>query len=228
MNDIFRRVEQKYLLNSSKKEELLKRIDKYIEKDEYYQSKICNIYFDNDNNELISRSLDKPKFKMKVRLRSYNTPNQNDYVYLEIKNKYNGIVGKRRIKMTLKDFYSYQENGMTNNSQIMKELNYYFKIFNLRPFMYISYDRKSYREKNNRDLRITFDNNLISRNNDLKLELGSYGKEYLGKDKYIMEIKTLDSIPLWLTHILSELKIYPESYSKIGNIYTKERSEVLC
>ena len=81
MNDIFRRVEQKYLLNSSKKEELLKRIDKYIEKDEYYQSKICNIYFDNDNNELISRSLDKPKFKMKVRLRSYNTPKLNDYVY---------------------------------------------------------------------------------------------------------------------------------------------------
>ena len=48
--NIFRRVEEKYLMNRYQRDEFLKRIEKYIEKDEYYESTICNIYFDNKNN----------------------------------------------------------------------------------------------------------------------------------------------------------------------------------
>ena len=228
-DNIFKRVEQKYIINKKEKEELFKRIDNYIEKDDYYESKINNIYFDNDNNELLIESLEKPDFKLKVRLRSYDIPNNNDYVFLEIKDKVNGIVGKRRIKLTLEEFNNYISNKEIKNTQIMHELDYYFKLFNLKPSMFIAYDRLSYKEKNNKNLRITIDSNLRSRNNNLKLELGDYGKKYFDSETYIMEIKTLDSIPMWLVKSLSELKIYPVSFSKIGSIYIKNKgSEVTC
>ncbi len=229
MNEnVFQRVEQKYLLNEYQKKEFLSKINHLIEKDPYFESTICNIYFDNLDNELILHSLDKPEFKAKIRLRSYNTPSLNDNVYLEVKDKYKGIVGKRRIKLTLKDFYDYYENNIIKDKQIMKEIDYYFKLFNLKPYIFLAYDRQSYYAKENRLLRITIDSNLRSRNDNLRLEEGSNGQKYFNDNTYIMEIKTVDSLPLWLTKVLSELKIYPASFSKVGSIYTKERRMCLC
>ena len=37
-----------------------------------------------------------------------------------------------------------------------------------------------------------------------------------------MESKILGATPLWFTRILSELAIYPVSFSKYGNIYKKD------
>ena len=38
-----------------------------------------------------------------------------------------------------------------------------------------------------------------------------------------MEIKTLGSMPMWLVHALSDLNIYPTSFSKYGSIYEKKK-----
>lgn len=172
---------------------------------------------------MIINSLEKPIYKDKVRLRSYNIPSLNDDVFFEIKNKFKGIVGKRRIKLKLCDYYDYIEKGIYNhNNQIMKEIDYLFKYYKLKPSMYIAYDRKSYRGKYNNTLRLTIDANLRSRCDNLKLDKGDKGDKYFEDDHYIMEIKTLESIPLWLANSLSELHIYPTSFSKIGKIYTKK------
>ena len=227
--NVFQRVEQKYILSKEQRDNLLEKINEYVEKDPYFESKICNIYFDNNENDLMVNSLEKPEFKAKVRLRSYDVPNMDSQVFLEVKDKYKGVVGKRGIKLSLKEFYDYYENGLVKDNQIMKELNYYFKIFDLKPFIFLAYDRNSYYEKGNRNLRITLDSNLRSRYNDLRLELGDNGKKYFDEDIYVMEIKVMNAIPLWLTRILSELKIYPTSFSKVGSIYSKEKeSECLC
>ena len=230
MNEnVFKRVEQKYILNKEQRDNFLDKINEFVEKDPYFESKICNIYFDNNENDLMVNSLEKPEFKAKVRLRSYDVPNMDSQVFLEVKDKYKGVVGKRRIKLSLKEFYDYYENGLVKDNQIMKELNYYFKMFDLKPFIFLAYDRNSYYEKGNRNLRITLDSNLRSRYNDLRLELGDNGKKYFDEDTYIMEIKVMNAMPLWLTRILSELKIYPTSFSKVGSIYSKEKeSECLC
>ena len=224
--NIFRRVEEKYLLDKDDLNKLFKIIDKYLEHDDYYESTISNIYFDNLNDELIINSLDKPIYKEKIRVRSYEKiPNMNSIVFLEKKDKYNGIVGKRRIKMTLREFYNYINNKSYKDSQIMKEIDYYIGYYNLKPAIYIAYDRKSYRGKYERDLRITFDYNLRSRKEDLRLELGDAGKKYFKNDYYIMEIKTLTSMPLWLVKALSELEIFPISFSKYGMIYEDQIKE---
>lgn len=92
-------------------------------------------------------------------------------------------------------------------------MNYY----ELKPKVFISYDRISFISKENKNLRITFDNNLNYRLNELNLD-DEKGKIF-NNDKYILEIKTLDSFPIWLVKALSELEIYPTSFSKYGSIY---------
>lgn len=222
MADIFRRVEKKYIV--TKQQYLfLKQIikDKMVE-DEYGKSTICNIYFDTENYDLIRHSISKPIFKDKIRLRSYNIPKLDSQVYLEMKRKYNGIVGKRRIKLTLKEFYEYMNNKNTIcNSQIKRELDYYFNFFKLKPTMFLSYKRRAFYDKENRDFRLTFDNEILARDYDLKLEKGIYGSNIFEKDKYVMEIKTLGAIPIWFVKVLNQLKISPCGFSKYGEAYTQ-------
>ena len=180
------------------------------------------IFTDNSNDEILIRSGDKPIYKDKIRLRSYGTPTLEDDVFLEIKSKYNGVTGKRRIRMKLSDFYKYINNNMIKNTQIMNEIDYLFKYYDLKPSYFVGYDRLSYKGKDNEGLRITLDTNLRSRTNNLNLEQGDYGELFFNDDRLIMEIKTLNSMPLWLTSSLSKFKIYPISFSKVGEIYKKE------
>ncbi len=229
MNEnVFRRVEKKYLLTKKERDIFLKEINKYIEKDQFFESKICNIYFDNINNDLIVSSLEKPLYKAKLRLRSYEVPKMNDFVFLEIKNKFKGIVGKRRIRLRLKDFYDYLENGVMDSSQIMKEIDYYFKYYDLKPYIFVAYDRVSYRGIDDESLRITIDSNLRWRKDNLRLELGNEGEKYFDDETFIMEIKALDAMPLWLAQVLSKNKIYTTSFSKVGNIYRKIEEMEKC
>jgi SPX domain protein involved in polyphosphate accumulation len=219
--DTFRRREEKYLLNNQQYNSLLQMINDYIEKDKFFISQTCNIYFDTDHFDLIKESIEKPIYKEKVRLRSYYIPTEEDKVFFEIKKKYNGITSKRRITISLKDFNDYYiKHKMPEcNQQILSEINYIMDSKKLKPKLFLAYDRNSYYAKDNQDLRITFDKNLRFRTTDLDLNLGDAGIKYFKEDMYILEIKTLDAIPLWLTNALSNLEIYPVSFSKYGSIY---------
>ena len=220
--DKFRRVEIKYVIDENTYKKLKEELNKYIKPDLYPKSVICNIYFDNDNYELINKSIEKPLYKEKIRLRSYNIPNNNSKVFLEIKKKYDGVVGKRRICTTMNNIDKYLLNHINiDNSINFKEIDNVIKKYNLKPKIYVAYNREAYISKEDSELRITFDSNLRSRFIDLDLKLGDSGKLYFDKPMYIVEIKTLGSIPLFLTKILSELKIYPTSFSKVGAIYEK-------
>lgn len=86
--EVFNRVEKKYLLDKTTVENLIKRINSYIVLGEYPYSKVCNIYFDTDNKELIRKSIEKPIYKEKVRLRSYGIPTKENKVFFEIKKKF--------------------------------------------------------------------------------------------------------------------------------------------
>lgn len=223
MNDVFNRVEKKYILNKNQfgkiKEQLLKnmKIDPY-HKDEYT---ISSIYLDTDNFDMIRRSIDKPEYKEKVRLRSYGVPKLSDKVFLEIKKKYKGLGNKRRIKLELKDAYDFIDNKIEIDSQKAKELKYILKYNNLKPKIYIAYDRLAFDQDT---FRVTLDHNIRYRIEDIRLEKGDSGK-LLNKDIYIMETKTSNAYPSWFIKILREEKIYPNSFSKYGTIYKKLKQE---
>ena len=222
--NVFKRVEKKYLLSEDLYQKLFEKMNNYITVDTYDFSTICNIYFDTDDYLLVNRSIEKPIYKEKVRLRSYGVPKKNSKVFLEIKKKYKGVVGKRRVSAPLKEFYKYFNTGKYPNvdTQIMNEINYCFKFYNLKPKVFLAYDRYSYKGKDDSNFRITFDKNIRSRTDNLYLENGDNGMLLLDKNCYIMEVKTLGAYPLWFVQILSELNIYPTSFSKYGNVYKKQ------
>lgn len=219
--NIFRRVEKKYLLTKEEKDNLFNLIWPYIEEDKYFKSIISNIYFDTVDNDIIINSIDKPIFKEKLRLRSYTVPvDMDSEVFLEIKRKFKGVVGKRRVSLKLKDFYDFYDNRDYEKSQIFEEIRYAFDYYGLVPKIFVGYDRVSYKGKDDEGLRITFDSNLRSRFDNLRLEYEDTGDNYFDCDMYIMEIKTLGAMPFWLVDSLSKLKIYPTSFSKVGRIYS--------
>lgn len=219
----FKRFEKKFLLSPNQFNALMIEIDKRFDPDKYGQTKICNLYYDTDDFVQINRSVDKPVFKEKVRLRTYGVPNDSTTAFLEVKRKFNKIVYKRRIHLPYIDAIKFGVKDSDLNiesTQISKELSYLFDFYKtLSPRFYISYDRCAYFYKETSDIRITFDKNLTWRDYDLDLRLGSYGEQLLPDGYTIMEIKVPNTVPLWLAKLLSELKIYSTSFSKVGTAY---------
>lgn len=224
--EVFNRYEHKYMLDRETFEKVIKILDEHMDMDSHNKDHtpytISNIYFDTPDDYLIRTSLSKPDYKEKLRLRAYGVPDRDSKVFLEIKKKFKGIVNKRRTKLKLDEAYTFLESGKPPilkdymNSQVLHELEYFLKIYNLSPKLYLAYDRIAYFEKDNRDLRISFDMNIRSRRYDLALEKGDYGERLLPDDVYLMEVKTSLAKPLWLTHLLAELDIKRTRFSKYG------------
>lgn len=213
---VFNRVEQKYILSQQQYEYLIENLPKSVKRDKYGFHTICNIYYDTKTNEIIRKSIEKPIYKEKIRIRSYGVPKLESSVFLEIKKKYDGNVNKRRIRLTLQEAYDYIENKIEPkyDSQILKEIDYFLKKYILDKKVFIAYDREAYFDENDAMFRMTFDKNIRSREYNVRLENGDYGEKLLKENYHLMELKTNGAMPLWLVKILSQLKTYPVSFSK--------------
>lgn len=185
------------------------------------------MYIDTPDFLLIRNSIDAKTYKEKLRLRSYGTPNGDDEVFLEIKKKFKGVVYKRRIKLSVENAYKYLSEGIRpESSQIMREIDYAMSFYrDPKPKMLVAYERDAYYVKDMPNLRLTFDSNVRYRTDELDLCRGSDGKRIIGDDEYILEIKTDGAMPLWLSHALSKLSIYPSSFSKYGYSYRSHTEE---
>ena len=221
-DNIFERVEQKYRLDDGQKEAFLSAVEDRIHVDQYGYHTIHNIYYDTDHYDLIRNSIEKPKYKEKFRVRAYGEINGNSLVYLEIKKKYKGIVYKRRAALSVEEADAFLKKGMMpqNADQIMKEIQYFFSFYHPEPKVYLAYDRTAYVGTDDEELRITMDDHIRSREDNLDFTYGSGGR-LLDADHHIMEIKVMGAYPVWLSGLLSELCIFPVSFSKYGTVYKR-------
>lgn len=219
---IFKRYEMKYLLTRKQKEKILKAMEAYMELDAYGRSTIRNIYYDTENYRLVRKSLEKPVYKEKLRVRSYRAAGPEDEVFVELKKKYEGVVYKRRISMEEQQAESYLTGRCMSpkNTQITEEIDYFLQFYEtLAPRVFLSYEREAYYTKEPGEFRVTFDENIIWRETDLSLGKGIYGTPILKPGQTLMEIKTPGGIPLWMVKVLSEESIRQTSFSKYGNAY---------
>ena len=229
--EIFKRIEIKYLLDETTYMRLRERLKGMAEVDRYGESTILNIYYDTPDYRLIRTSLDKPDYKEKLRLRSYNTPTKESPAFIEIKKKYDGVVYKRRIDMKYDEALGYlagsgDEVSSRLNRQIKNEIDYMRSYYGgLQPMMVISYDRIAMFGKEDPELRITFDRNIRYRTDRLDLRYGGSGKDLLKPGQRLMEVKIAGAFPLELARIFSELRIYPVSFSKYGRGYVNLMTE---
>jgi len=219
--NVFKRYEIKYLISQSQQEIIKNEMQKYTVCDEYGKSTICNIYFDTPDYLLIRKSIEKPLYKEKLRLRSYGTASPDSTVFAELKKKYNSIVYKRRMALPEEAAMNFLCKGISyNNTQISREIDYFLSVNQtLQPAVFLSYSREAFFANDSNDFRITFDNSILWRNYDLSLCSGICGTPLLPESTVLMELKTSAAIPLWMTSLLSENHIYKTSFSKYGNAY---------
>ena len=219
---VFKRYELKYLITADQKNEILKAMDGFMALDKYGKTTIRNLYFDTDSYLLIRRSIEKPVYKEKLRVRSYQKATEESTVFVELKKKYKSEVFKRRVSMPYLDaMTSLLQNGeLKENTQISKEIDYFIKYYeNLHPTVFLSYEREAYYSKDKSDFRVTFDSNVLVRLNDLSLMSEAYGTPILPDGKVLMEIKCSGGIPIWMCDALSRGNIYKTSFSKYGTAY---------
>ena len=221
---VFERSEKKYLLTKQQYLKLREKWENIQIEDKYGLTSICNVYYDSEDYRLIRTSLEKPAYKEKFRVRSYGIPTKDSTVFLEIKKKVQDVVYKRRIELKYDEAMKFLKNPQEAelNSQIAKEIKYMFQMYQLEPKMFVAYDRIATYNKNNPDIRVTFDFNLRNRENELDIGVSDRGNLLFDDEMVLMEIKVNQAIPLWMVKDFEELDIKPISFSKYGNFYRKK------
>ena len=219
--EIFERHEMKFLLNREQRSRLEEAMAGRTRPDEHGESTICNVYYDTPDFLLIRRSLEKPVYKEKLRMRSYGPAYGQDEVFLELKKKYDGIVYKRRIALPLGQAEAFMNgSGKLPEGQISREIEWFCRSYpSLQPAVHLSYDRCAWYAVEDDDIRLTFDRNIRWQTEDCCLSALPCGDTLLQAEESLLEIKVPNAIPLWLVRVLSEAGIRQCSFSKYGSAY---------
>lgn len=220
--EVFKRKEVKYLLEEEQYKRLMDFLEGMARIDAYGLSRINNIYYDTEDYRLIRTSIEKPLYKEKLRLRTYGNTKDDTNAFIEIKKKYDGIVYKRRISGKYKELYGYLsgEGRSIGTSQIAKEIGEFIKLYGeLIPAMSICYDRIAMAGIYDPDFRVTFDSNIEWNSDCRDLRQIKTGRQLIKNGQRLMEIKIAGAFPIDLSMKLSELGIFPTSFSKYGAGY---------
>ena len=223
---VMKRYELKYYLSKDQLAFFNSKIKEHMKVDKYGLTTIASLYYDTPDFRLINKSIEKPNFKEKLRVRSYGLAKKDSKTFLEIKRKCDEIVYKRRIALLEKDANELITNKETKNKdQISRELEAFSENFEkLEPKYLIIYDRVAYYQDNS-DIRLTVDMNPRYRTSELNLHTSMEGKALTDIDGAILEVKVQHSVPLWLVKILSEGKIYKTGFSKVGAAHKLEMNK---
>lgn len=223
--EIFRRKEQKYLITLEQYLELVQRMSPYMRADKYGidgKYTVTSLYFESPDHKIYYETKNKLRFRQKLRLRVYDEADIHSTAFFEVKQKHKKVVNKRRLRISLAEAYRYLndsssvplEDFETSNIQVLKEIDHFRHLFNLKPEMIVSYDRHAFHGKYDDELRVTFDLNLRCRNHDLVVENGPQGESFIDDHLVVLEVKVNDSVPLWLTRILQDLNCEQRGASK--------------
>ena len=226
---IFKRYELKFLMDARQYQHLQPLLLRKMTPDAHGRSLVQSLYYDTPDRRMIRRSIEKPLYKEKLRLRCYGVPEKGSGhpVFLELKKKYDHVVYKRRVQVTEAEGLQPCSVEMSPlDRQIMREIGFTLSRYpELEPACLISCDREAWCGREDRDLRITFDRNILWRDTELDLCKGRLGRSLLTSSEVLMEIKTSRAIPLWLTDFLSSEKIYKRSFSKYGKAYEAQLAD---
>lgn len=220
---VFARVEKKYLIDESQARMMADALRlRGFSMLDFGDPAIQSLYYDTEDYLLIRRSLERPNYKEKLRLRAYGRPSPEGRSYVEIKKKYRGVVYKRRVQLPLRDAVSALKKGEMppDCGQIGREIDRCVAFYGLSPKCMILYDRDAW-TSDREEVRVTFDRRIRCRFDRLDLTLPQEGALLLPEGQMIMEVKVPGAYPLWLTRLLSGIGARRVHFSKYGTAYTR-------
>lgn len=228
----FQRIETKYILDLATLALLEAEMQAYLIPDDYATSTISNVYFDNDDFQMIQDSIAKKGGREKLRMRTYvEEPTDDSQVFLEIKKKCDEVGFKYRLVSNLTSVVNYIENSLADETisdeRVKAEVEELQERYvDLKPKMVISYERYSRKGLEDKKVRVTVDSNIRYRDYDVDLTSGRYGLPLLEEGQVIMEIKISGQYPQWLADILTKYRLEDQSFSKYGRAYLKMKERM--
>lgn len=229
ITSVFKRCEKKYLIDATQRRTIEVTARQFMSPDDYGQTLVTSVYLDTPDRSIIARSLEKPVYKEKLRIRAYGREDGTALIFLcqhglvaarafygdmllaipaffELKKKYKGIVYKRRVRMSLMGAWA-----LAHGASYEAALGRYD---GLEPSAAILCWRVAWAPQNEAaEPRITFDDELCY----VDLAAGDpVTHPILEPATSVMELKTSTSLPHWITDALSSLHVYPQSFSKYG------------
>lgn len=222
MKQSFERYEKKYKITQLQASEMIAFLNGHLALDKHHDPKnivpykIHSLYLDDKDARIIHKSIEKPSYKEKYRLRWYEDPNQT---FLEVKIKHLSRSHKKR--MTFRE----DSTSLDNYQSLILEsfpTSYLTSITQdpIQHFCLIEYDRIAF-EDQKENLRITFDY-------DVSYTFNAEKKSLFDSDTVILEIKYDQSLPRFLSQYLSSHHMYSRSLSKIGLSLQQHKGETLC
>lgn len=190
--------------------------DPHVGQDGFY--KVSSLYYDSPQLMCYWEKIDGEKFRRKLRIRIYDK--DSGHAFLEIKQRYDRTVQKRRHRASLEHIQQQMrrisKGGYTKSEEpIFDEAFILVRQFALEPKIIVSYNRMAFFDKHKKDLRITIDRNIKCRNLSLDLtEKSTKGRYTLPPTMMILEVKFNDLIPTWLCSCLNSLDLQLQRVSK--------------
>ncbi len=185
---------------------------------------IASTYYDSADLQFYVDREESVGYRRKIRLRSYNKGGQSVALFVEIKEKHRSFVSKKRINLRNSDIL---QAGIPHNKLPLemvieqledtaeaREIAYLHNRFKLYPVAIIRYHRKALIPHFEQDIRITLDTDITTGGESLNQFDPKHERHILRADFGVLEVKTNDTIPLWLSSALNRFGMSQVRYSK--------------
>lgn len=216
----FRRRETKYLLSEGQRVALEGLAAIHMAPDAHGAATVRSVYYDTPTYLLARRSAEHPTYKEKLRTRAYGSPHPFDSVFVELKKKCDGVVYKRRCRLSPTEACELLAGRGRPTTQVEREIDWAARSYEgLRPAMLVAYERQAWVCEDGRDLRLTFDRSIRARWENVVLAGDARGRALIGPGQSLLEVKSMYAMPLWLVGFLSAEKIRKASFSKYGGAF---------
>lgn len=209
--------------------------DKHADQTHSYE--ICSTYYDTKDLRFYLDREESIGHRRKIRLRAYNTDSKSTALFIEIKEKHKNHVAKKRINMKTMDIL---DSGIPHNelplsmviegledTEYAREMDYLHRRLKLYPAVVVRYIRKALIPIHEDDMRITLDTKITAGGTSLSKYNPDEEKFICDPKHGVLEIKTNQSIPLWLQSITKRYSFKHTNFSKyclgIDAIYGERR-----
>ncbi|MCP4679361.1 MAG: polyphosphate polymerase domain-containing protein [Deltaproteobacteria bacterium] len=211
----FNRYELKYIVQLEKAERIMADLMNFTEPDSYGGRSgypLVSLYYDSPAMDFYWAKIEGIKFRRKLRIRIYpkDPIDTTTEGMVEIKQRINRTVQKRRLKLPLDEAEDLCRGTLTRDDldpmdqQVASEVQYMVNAMHLSPTCITAYHRKAFIGGHyDAGLRITFDTNVSYRVHGLTVNQDAENHLIMPPDWSIMEVKVNDAVPDWVTSLLS-------------------------
>lgn len=233
------RYELKYLIGREQMNALLPELLEYLTYDTHSGEDggypITSLYYDSPDYKAYWDKLEGHRNRRKVRVRVYGNEQVQPETpaFVEVKERVNVRIRKRRIKLPYEQANKFSEfvtfPGLSSEEEmIAQEVYYLYQTLQMRPACIVQYDRVALEGRDHfADLRVTFDTSVGGRVHDLSLlSTGHTSNQLLLPPEYvILEVKANQSVPLWMANLISRHQCTHRRISKYCTVL--EHSKVI-